>query len=242
AFLDPPAPDQTIEPLLLDATDEGEYLALASASGPAGLHALGVVFGDTHVARIDARCTDPALFARFRAATHELTFAATLGLGAGRWRRFYYEPPPGWTAVARHRGALWISPACPRHYQVMRVFDARPPADNERPHGARMFETLSAEFDREPSKGPVSYWTADELECRVSVYSAQLPNRAAPLKVLDGVIVTDDYVYPIRMECDPDRLEDSMHVFERVVASFRRLPERRARIEADVSAMAFWVD
>ncbi len=240
-FLEPSAA-QTIEPLVLDTTDDGEHLALANAHGPDGQHTLGVVFGDDQYTRIEGRVTDPAQFARFRGAVHELTYATTLGLGAGRWRRFYYEPPPGWNGVARRRGAMWISPACPRHYQVMRVFDARPPAEHQHLHGARMFETLPVEFFREAPKGPVSYWTADELECQVTVYSAQLPTRTAPVKVLDGIIMTDAYVYPIRMECDPERLEDSMHVFERVVASLRPLPERRASIEAEVSAMAFWVD
>jgi len=238
----PATPDITVDAPSLEITDEGEYAVIATATSPTAQHILGVVFADDHYTRIEAVVRDRDQFARFGAAVRELTYATTLGLGAGRWRRFYYEPPSEWTGIARNRGALWISPACPRHHQVMRVFDARPPADHELLHGARMFETLPIEFYREQPKGPVSYWTADDLECQVTVYTAQLPNRIGKLAVLDGIIMTTDYVYPIRMECDPVLFEDSMHTFEQVVASFRPVPERR-NVDLDAgTAVEFWAD
>jgi hypothetical protein len=235
-------PDSTRDRLVIDTTDEGEHAVIANVTSSTEQRTLGVVFADTSYTTIEAVATVREQFPRFRAAVHELTYSTTLGLGAGRWRRFFYEPPPGWVGVARPRGALWISPSCPRVYQVMRVFDARPPADHELLHGARMFETLPLEFYREPPKGPVSYWTTDDLECRVSVYTGRLPNRTEPIRILDGTIVTETYIYPIRMECDQERFEDSMRVFERVVASVRPVPGRRAQTAANLDVMSFWVD
>jgi len=235
------APELVVELPIVDVSDEGEHIAFARATTPDLQHMIGVVFGDDHYTWIESLVYDASHYERFSTAVRELTYSTTLGLGAGRWRRFYYEPPAGWVGVARPRGAMWISPACPGHHQLMRVFDARPPADHESVHGARVFETLPVEFYRLPPKGPVSYWTADELECTVSVYTAYLPNRAEPLRVLDGIIKTEDYVYPIRMECDQAKFEESAQVFEQVVASFRPVPGRR-KVDVDVStAVEFWV-
>jgi hypothetical protein len=105
-----------------------------------------------------------------------------------------------------------------------------------------MFEALPMEFYRAPPKGPVSYWTADGLECQVSVYTGRLPGRAEELTVLDGAVLSAEYTYPIRIECDAERREDSLGVFERIVASLRPVPARRAGLDADVSAVAFWAD
>ena len=219
------------------ATDESEYAAIAHT--PARV--LAVVLGAHTYTRIDATITDAAHAELFRATVEELARSATLGLGPGRWRPYYYEPPPGWTGIARPHATLWLAPATPRRHHVMRVFDARPPRDHEAAHGLRMFETLPQEFFREPPKGPAIYYTADDLECRVFVHSAQLPLRAEPLKVLEGMIVSERYVYPIRMECDPALLEESMHVFERVVASVRLLPEPHRR-SSHGGAVAYWAE
>lgn len=240
-ILEAAATELVVELPVVDLSDEGEHVAFVRATTPDLQHTIGVVFADDHYTWIESIVHDPTQYEKFGTALRELTYSTTLGLGAGRWRRFYYEPPPGWIGVARPRSAMWISPACPRHHQLMRVFDARPPADHESAHGARIYETLPMEFYRQPPKGPVSYWTAEELECQVVVHTAWLPNRVEPIRVLDGIIKTDEYVYPIRMECDQARFEESAQVFERVVASFRPVPERR-KVDLDVStAVEFWV-
>lgn len=235
-------PVEEIEAPRIETTDEGEYAVFAAARTPRGLHSLAIVFGDLEYTQIEAVVTAPERYDEFRATVHELAYSTTLGLGAGRWRRFYFEPPPGWAGIARPRSSLWLSPDHPRRHQVMRVFDARPPLDHERPYGARMFETLSQEFFREPPKGPAVYYTADDLECRVFVYTAQLPNRREPIRALEGTIATDAYTYLIRFEFEPALLESSTAAFEQVVASFRPLPERRATTELAGAALDYWTE
>jgi hypothetical protein len=60
--------------------------------------------------------------------------------------------------VARAQNALWIAPGCPRKYQVMRVFDARPPADH------RSYLTSDVGTPTSDVLGPASgYPLLDEL-------------------------------------------------------------------------------
>ena len=229
------------EPPTIVETDEGEHGVTANTVEAGVQYTLGVAFGDAWYTRIEAEVTAPDLHDTFRRTVYELTYGATLGLGEGRWRRFYYEPPPGWTGIARPGATLWLAPATPRRHQVMRVFDARPPTDHEMLHGMRMFETLPQELFRESPRGPAVYYTADDLECRVFVHTGHVGSCQEPLKVLEGLIVTEPYVYPIRIECEPALLEDSMHVFERVVASVRPVPPRRART-GTASVVAYWAE
>lgn len=236
------ASSATVVPPTLTATAEGAYAAVAHATYPARQHTLAVVFGEEHYAQIEAVVADPAQYGRYRDVVTELVYTTTLGLGATRWRPFYYQPPAGWSGIARQRGALWISPSCPRRYQVMRVFDARPPADHRARGGARMFETLPPEFFVEPAKGPVEFYTADDLPCRVSVFTGKVPNRPGEITALEGTLVQERYIYPIRLECDAELLEESMHVFERVVASIRTIPEPGAEITPDLGAFHNWAD
>jgi len=218
-------------------TDEGEHAVIAHRID-AGLQSLAVVFGDVSYTRIDAESSEPELFDLFRATVDELAFSATLGLGSARWRRFYYEPPVGWRAIARPHATLWLSPACPRQYQVMYVFDARLRAAHESVYGLRMFETLPLEFFEAEPKGRAIYYAADDLEVHLNVYTAQL---AKPLKVLDAVVLSEDYAYPIRIECEATLLEDSIRVFDRVVATLRRVPNCRRRT-GNIAAVSFWAE
>jgi len=236
-------PGALIERPVVTVNAEGEYSAVANALGRWRQHTLGVVFGDDHYALIDGVVTVPEQFGRFRAAVRKLTHAYTLGLGSNRWRRFYYEPPPGWTGVARTRAALWIAPICPRQYQVMKVFDARPPSDNRAArHGARLFETLPQEFFDEPPTVPFVFYTPSGLHCRVIVFTGRVPNRGGTIRAIEGTVMEARYNYPVRMECDAELFGDTMHVFERVIGSIRPLPERGPDLDPDMDVLTSWVD
>ncbi len=224
-------------------TAEGEYAALANALDTTRQHTLGVVFGDDHYAEIDGVATVPARYARVRTAVEKLTHAYTLGLGSNRWRRFYYEPPPGWIGVARTRATLWIAPTAPRPYQAMKAFDARPPADNRAARqGARLFETLPQEFFVAPPSGPFVFYTPTGLQCRVLVFAGRVPNRPGTMNAIEGTVIEPRYIYPLRMECDAELLEPTMHLFERVIGSIRPLPERGRDLDPDMGVLTSWVD
>jgi hypothetical protein len=236
-------PGDMVERPTISVTAEGEYAAFANAIGRRRQHTLGIVFGDDHYAEIEGVTTVADQFGRFRIAVQKLTYAYTLGLGSNRWRRFYYEAPPGWIGVARTRATVWIAPSCPRQYQVMKVFDARPPSDNlAARQGARIFETLPHEFFREPSSVPFIFFTPAGLQCRVIVFTGQVPNRRSPIKAIEGTVMEARYIYPIRMECDAELLAETMHVFERVIGSIRPFPERGPDLDPDMGVLTSWVD
>lgn len=241
-FLGAPAEGDTVEPPQVLATAEGEHAVLASVSSATRQHTLGVVYGDDYFASVEGMCSDPEQYRRYRTTVHQLTYGTTLGLARERWRRFYYEVPPGWTGVARARGTVWVGPQMPGKYQVLRIFDARPESEHAAQHGARMFETLPSEFFTEPPKGPVTFYTADEVPCRVSVFTGRVPNRPGVLKALEGTLLKEPFVYPLRIECDEELVEDAMHVFEQIVSTIRMLPERTQPHELDLGGMTMWAD
>lgn len=224
-------------------TAEGEYAMFATAVTERQQLCLGAVFGDEFFSEILGATTAPAQFAGLAAAARNLTYGFTLGLGNFRWRRFYYEAPPGWSGIGRSWDSFWISPRCPLEYQVMRVFAARPVAENRRARqGARLFETLGHEFFEEPRKGPITFHTPQGLSCEVTVFTGKAPNRAGTIKAIEGTVTERGYLYPVRMECDDALLEETLRAFEKVIESIRLLPELGQDLDADLGALTSWSD
>ncbi|MCA9674558.1 MAG: hypothetical protein H6708_17570 [Kofleriaceae bacterium] len=220
-------------------TDEGEHAVIGTTAVARGQRTLAVVYGAASCVRIEATVGDPAHFDLFAATARELAYRTTLGLGDKRWRPYYFEPPAGWTGIARPHHTLWVSPLMPGRYQLLRVFDARPPIDHDQIHGARMFETLAGEYFREPPRGPAIYYTAEDHECRVFVHHARFGGRE--LHVLDGQIVTPMYVYPLRIEYEPALGVASAALFEQLVATVRLVPGRRPLSDAQ-HAVDHWAE
>jgi hypothetical protein len=236
-------PAATVERPAVTVTLEGEYSAIASVIDGARQETLGVVFGDDHMAQIHGVATAPEQFRRFRSAVHRLTFGYTMGLGTNRWRRYYYAPPAGWSGVARGRDTLWISPRCPREYQIMKVFDARPPGDSlAARQGARLYETLPQEFFVEPPIGPIEFETRGGLRCQVRVFTGRVPNRPAAIRAIEGTASDSRYIYPLRLECDEHLYAETMNTFEGVLESIKTFPERGPALDPDLGVLTSWSD
>lgn len=227
----------------LMVTAEGEYAMFATAATERQQLCLGAVFGDEFFSEILGATTEPAQAAGFSATVRNLIYGFTLGLGSFRWRRFYYEAPPGWSGIGRAMDTLWISPRCPREYQIMKVFAARPAAENRRARqGARLFETLPHEFFVEPRKGPITFETPQGLACEVTVFTGRVGDRPGTIKAIEGTISKNGYVYPVRMECDDALLEETLRAFEKVMGSVRLLPEPGQDLDPDLGALTSWSD
>lgn len=223
----------------IGVTAEGEYYAIATSERNRTQRTLAVVFGDNSYSRIEAATTEPEKFELFSTAVRGFAHRTKIGLGVGRLRPYYYEPPANWVGLARHGSALWISPSCGRHYQALRVFDARPPEKHEAVRSCR-FETLATEFTVTPPRGPAVYFTAHDLECRVNVFGGKLLGHKSEIRVIDGVVIDNDYLYPLRIECEPQRLEESMHVFEELVRTIVPLPAQSTDFQPDLSVLSNW--
>jgi hypothetical protein len=107
-------------------TAEGEHAAVVHVCAPLRQRSLGVVFGDDWMTTIEAVCHAPPAFARFRERVARLTRETELGLGSGRRRCFFYQPPAGWIGLPGAGEAVWLSPRCPRSHGVITAFYARP--------------------------------------------------------------------------------------------------------------------
>jgi len=226
----------------LGVTGEGEYFAIATAARDGAQRTLAIVFGAESYTRIEAVTTDPARFDPFRTAARVLAYQEVLGYGAGRLRPFYYQAPAGWTALPRSGSTLWISPTCARRYHVLRVFEACP-VERETAVRGRRFETIAAEFLATPPRGPATYYTNDGHEVRVYAYDGQL--RGGDLRLLDVALLDGHYCYPLRLECDPHLLEESLPLLEEVVRTIVPLPAAAHDEPAKAQApemFSYWAD
>lgn len=203
-------------------TEEGEYFALGVTRSLRKQQMLAIVFGAESYTRIEANTLNPARFDFFVDAGRELAHRTILGYGSQRIRPFYYVPPPAWVPMPRTSSTMWVSPTCSRRYHVMRVFDARP-VWREGITREWRFESLPAEFLSQPARGPATYYRKDGLECRAFAYTAKYKD-GGELRVLDGSMIDEHYVYPIRIECDPGLADLSMFLFEALASTIVPLP------------------
>jgi hypothetical protein len=222
------------EPRQLE-TAEGEYAGFLVGRVDHGAQRLerqlGVVIGDEHCTLLDGRVERPDLFAGFRQLVLELTVNTSLGLGAQRWRRFVYDPPPGWHGVGRARSDVWLAPGYPKDPAMLTVFRARPHAVNE---AVALHHRI---YEMTPS-GFVPDGTAQPIVARAGLqgHSARL---SGPQTNLTSVALEDDtFVYPLRLETGTSPAHQHDEVLASVIHSMRRLP--RARIAAD--AATNWSD
>ncbi len=152
------------------------------------------------------------------------------------------QAPPDFVGVLRPRDTLWISPRCPRGYQTLKVFEARPPGQEAARLSSRLFEALPHELLVEPRRGPIRFQTRGGYQAEVSAYAGRVPNRPGRLRVVDGAIADARYIYPIRMECDEDLYDETMALFEPVLESIRPFPERGPGLAPDLGVMTNWSD
>jgi hypothetical protein len=211
-------------------TDEGELGVLITVADDRRQTTAAFVFGDESYAHIEGVARSPASFAATRATVIELAQRHSLGLGTDRWRRFPYAPPPGWTGVARPRETLWISPACPRRHQLIRVYDARPANPGSGALGRELVERTGFTA---PPRSRRRFRTRAGLNAELVTYACEGG------QVISETTVTDDrYRYRFRLECDEDSFGEASPVFAALVVSLR--PLRLRRIETDV--FAAWQD
>lgn len=221
------APGASVEGPAPLVTAEGEMAALVNLVDARHQRTTAFIFADESYCQIDGMVTVPEHFPAFRQAVTKLTYGHCMGLGTDRWRRFYYEPPRGWTGVARPRETMWIAPSCPRLHQVIKVYDARPPrlgfAATQR---RQLIESVPAEVAKVQPSPPEPFRTRDELPGEIIVYRGEMPERGA-FCVVDAIALESRYAYRFRLECDEAAYPQARVVFDELVTSMRPVPARR---------------
>jgi hypothetical protein len=211
----------------LITTLEGELGAIVNVVDGSRQVTTAVVFGDDQYAIIEAISTLPAQHALYQETTSGLAHRHELGLGRDRTRRFLYEPPAGWTGVSRGRETLWISPANPRRFELVRVYDARPLRSRGRLH-----DELA-----EAPRSSRNFRTRDGLPGDIATWTDTMPERDRVIISL-ATVRDDAYTYRFRLECDEASFKDASRVFGAMVLTTRPLVARRG----DSDVFAAWQD
>jgi len=229
------------EPARRLVTDEGEYALFVRFRGSSGERqyerSVGVIVGDDALAIIEGIVEKPDSFDMVRHAVEAMTIAYGFGLGANRWRRFFYDPPPGWNGLPRHRADLWLAPGYPKNPAVITVFHARPEATTRvTEQHFQLFEGLPAERTTtsvdEPKPIKTRAGTLGQLITRKMTVGGEV-RRVGDVGFADG-----RYVYHLRLETDDDHRPPNTVAFVGVVESLETLPLPRA----DVSSLIHWFE
>ncbi len=206
-------------------TAEGEYAALVVGqirSGDLVLERdLGVAIGDEHCTIVDGRVERAASFASFRGMVEQLTVNTCLGLGALRWRRYYYDPPAGWQGLARPRSDVWLAPGHPRNPGMIHVFHARPSSTNDATVAHHLlYEMAPRGFVREAQP--------EEATARSGLRGQSATFHADAIRMINVAFEDDRFLYPLRLETDHANEVENQKAFQAVADSVRPLPRPRA--------------
>lgn len=231
---------------LLDApraitTDEGEYgalLSFATTAGPERRRNAGVVWGDEWMSTIDARCASPQHFDLFAGIVEHLLASLALGLGADRFRRFLYTPPPGWSGLQRFRCDVWLAPDFPINHGIISVFHARPEGESRaRMQHHRLFEELTIEYGARRGE-PQPIQTRSGMVGEVATYATLSGfGEVSDVQHAGNVVFSDGrHHYLLRLETSALHRAVNTEVFLRLVESVEALPWPRS----DLAGLVHW--
>jgi hypothetical protein len=113
-------------PFLTLEGEHGLYVPLRGVRDGARVwRALAAVNTDEFTAALDTLIVAPERREALERKSWELMVGLSFGLGVRR-RRFLYEPPPGWWAMASGLSAVWHPPEYPRRATTLTVAAAEP--------------------------------------------------------------------------------------------------------------------
>jgi hypothetical protein len=210
-------------------TDEGEYGAVVTVDGlllEAPIqHTLGFVFVDDFFSLVDGVALRPEHQGRFAGQVRHLTMNDFQGAGQVRRRRYYYQPPGGWSGVGRFLHTYWLPDDFPANPSFITVIPAIPV-----PPGSKSFidaiahnqmpdsEGLLLESMSEPrplatkNKLSGSYWEG--------VGTVEQKARFRDVQVLED----GRFAYPVLLESSYERHEGGLALLRALVDTIEPIP------------------
>ena len=228
------AADDALGPATRFATDEGELGALVRFETGGTHHVLGVIYGDDFQTIVDGQTTRADQRERIHVATRELVVHLPLGLGHQRFRRFWYEPPPGWQGLVRGLVTDWFPLDHPRNPASIKVLPARPP------DATFQLDTLF----HDDSFADVAPDAIARTEVTLGAFKGTLGSASvAGRAFLTAVLEDRQYVYVLRLSTAAERLADDEAVFQDVLRSCAPLPQARGERSSMLAARAldYWI-
>jgi hypothetical protein len=221
-------PPERTPPRML-TTVEGELGVIVEAVDGERLRIVAMAYADDRFTVIEGVLASMEHHHLFRSTVETLAREQRFGLERDRRRRFLYQPPGGWAGVAREHETLWISPACPGHLELIRVFDATPLGQRRTvsPPGLAPEAVIPAG----------AFVTRDGMRGEVTTSSQMIPGQGRAI-VSVATLRDDCFLYRFRLECDEASFGEVSELFTTVVLSTKPLTPR----PQPVDLFAVWQD
>jgi len=225
--------DGPLGPATRLATAEGELGAVVGFEAGGAHHVLGVVYGDDFQTIVHGRTAHAEQRERIDLATREVVVHLPLGLGHDRYRRFWYQPPPGWQGLVRGLVTDWFPRDHPRNPASIKVLPARPP------DATFQLDTLLRD-DRFADVAPdaITRTSVTVGAFKGTLGCASVAGRA----FLTAVLEDRRYIYVLRLTTAVERLADDEAVFQDLLRSCVPLPQPQGERSSTLAAQAldYW--
>lgn len=224
-------------------TREGEYAVRVTVHGHensgAVQHDLGFVFGDDFYALVHGRSTDPGHFTNFTETVRTLTLSDLHILGVRR-RRWRYDGPADWHALARGLQTDWYPLDFPRNYASISIYPALPVFGT--PQGiveARLRADQLFGFDLTACSQPNSIVSRYGLSGETFEIQGQ---KAGKLFFRLFTVLRDaSYSYALTLETTSEQPERLVQVYDEVIDSAQPLPHREQQTDIADQLFGHWL-
>jgi hypothetical protein len=229
-----------VGPLVRFPTYEGEHAGLLTLSARLGPgpweRTIGMVVGDERYVLVSGTVFAPERGPQIREIVELMTRGWYMALGESRRRRFVFDPPAGWPALAGHHATRYYHPEYPRIVSSITVHDARPAQGSESEAIDRMLFVDTWTGERDPPTPPAPLMSRSNLSGTLTrTTGVQDGFRAAALR---AAYSDNRFSYVLQLDTRMDALTDSVPVFEAVVRSVQPVPMATRRSEEPLSPWA----
>src|SRR5262249_19562854 len=145
-----------------------------------------------------------------------------LGLGENRRRRYAFDPPRGWPALAAHHATLYLHPEYPKVVSSITVHDARPAAGSQAEAVDRMLFVDTWSGLRDPATPPTPLISRAGLQGQLTrITGVQDGFRSAALQ---AAYADSRFSYVLQLDARIDAVPESLPIFGEVVSSVQPVP------------------
>ncbi len=224
-----PAGGQIEGPMTITNAD-GDYGVIVNATSGTDQVTVAILYGEYAYTLIEGHTNDATQHATFLDAVRRLAHEHSLGLGIDRRRPYFYDPPPGWSGIARPASTLWLAPDCGVTRAVLEVFHSRPNiATIGSLNHRRLFQQLPREYgDQRPSE-PMAIKNRFGMQGQIVTNAATLDG--VDVKTSDAALIHGPNLYLLRLETPAELHDAHLAVLVDAAVSVRPLPVAAAAVD-----------
>jgi hypothetical protein len=228
-----------IGPLERFTTVEGEHAGLiAFTDGAGGRRAVAMIIGDDSYTLIEGATREPARASWFLELVRTIARFYPLGLGERRRRRYLYQPPPGWQALAHATFVRWLHPEFPRASGRITVHDAES-SEPTVPGAVQrfLFVDESSFVEKDAPIKPAAFRTAFGLDGLITRTTGRAADRTART-LIKAVFKDKLYAYVVQLDCRTEQWQEQVPAYVALVRSIEPVPE--PTVKESVQQFVHW--